>query len=76
MSSANEKPNGTFIIEVTREEDGRWIADIEAIHGALAYGSSREGAIAKGGLLGTSSLTVTAGWQSDLGVDGTMGSSC
>ena len=29
------------------EEDGRWIADIEAIPGALAYGSSREEAIAK-----------------------------
>jgi len=37
----------TFRIEIDREEAGRWIADIEALPGALAYGQSREEAIAK-----------------------------
>ncbi len=47
-------PNGeqTFRIQLDREEDGRWIADIEAIPGALAYGSSHEEAIAKVEVLG------------------------
>ena len=34
-------------IELEREEDGRWIAEIEALPGALAYGTSREEAIAR-----------------------------
>jgi predicted RNase H-like HicB family nuclease len=34
-------------IELEREEDGRWIAEIQAIPGALAYGASREEAIAR-----------------------------
>jgi len=33
-------------IVVGREEDGRWWADIEAIPGVMAYGASRESAIA------------------------------
>lgn len=31
-----------FIITFDREEDGRWIAEIEQIPGALAYGTNRE----------------------------------
>ena len=36
-------------LEVTfdREEDGRWIADIEEIPGALAYGKTRDEAAMK-----------------------------
>jgi predicted RNase H-like HicB family nuclease len=34
-------------IELDREVDGRWIADIPEIPGVLVYGSSREEAIAK-----------------------------
>lgn len=34
-------------ILVEQEEDGRWIAEIEAIPGALAYGATRVQAIAK-----------------------------
>ncbi len=34
-------------IEIDREEDGRWIADIAALPGVMAYGSTREEAIAK-----------------------------
>jgi predicted RNase H-like HicB family nuclease len=31
-----------FFIETEREEDGRWIAEIAAIPGALAYGGTEE----------------------------------
>lgn len=34
-------------VEIDREEDGRWIADVPELPGVLAYGSSREEAIAK-----------------------------
>jgi predicted RNase H-like HicB family nuclease len=33
-------------IEVEREEDGRWLADIPVLPGAMAYGATREQAIA------------------------------
>jgi hypothetical protein len=33
-------------IIVGREEDGRWWADIESMPGVMAYGASRESAIA------------------------------
>lgn len=31
-----------FMIEFEQEEDGRWIAEIPAIPGALCYGASKE----------------------------------
>ena len=34
-----------LMIEIEREEDGRWIAEVPALPGALAYGQSREEAI-------------------------------
>lgn len=34
-------------IEVEREEDGRWIADIPDLPGVMSYGSTRAGAISK-----------------------------
>lgn len=34
-------------VMVEQEEDGRWIAEIEAVPGALAYGVTRDEAIAK-----------------------------
>ena len=33
-------------IELDREEDGRWIAEIPALPGVLAYGASREETVA------------------------------
>jgi len=33
-------------IELEREEDGRWIAEVPALSGVLAYGQSRDQAIA------------------------------
>ena len=37
----------TFTIETEQEEDGRWIAEVMEIPGALVYGSTTEDAIAK-----------------------------
>jgi len=36
-----------FKIEYEREEDGRWLAEVPQIPGALAYGSSPEEAMAR-----------------------------
>jgi predicted RNase H-like HicB family nuclease len=36
-----------LIIETDREDDGRWIAEVAALPGTLAYGQSREEAIAR-----------------------------
>ncbi|PYX66578.1 MAG: HicB family protein, partial [Acidobacteria bacterium] len=36
-----------FIVETEVENDGRWIAEIPQIPGALAYGATREEAINK-----------------------------
>jgi predicted RNase H-like HicB family nuclease len=36
-----------FEIELDREEDGRWIAEISSLPGVLAYGESKQEAIAK-----------------------------
>ena len=37
----------TYTIDLDREEDGRWIAEIAALHGVMVYGQSREEALAK-----------------------------
>jgi predicted RNase H-like HicB family nuclease len=34
-------------VEVEREEDGRWIAEVPDLPGVLAYGISREQALAR-----------------------------
>ncbi len=34
-------------VDTEREEDGRWIAEIAALPGVLAYGQTREEAIAR-----------------------------
>jgi predicted RNase H-like HicB family nuclease len=34
-------------IEIEQEADGRWIAEVPALPGVLAYGDSREQAIAR-----------------------------
>ncbi len=36
-----------YIVQYEQETDGRWIAEIEDIPGALAYGDTKEEAIAK-----------------------------
>ena len=37
----------SFTIETEREEDGRWIAKVVEIPGAMVYGSTPDEAIAK-----------------------------
>lgn len=36
-----------WIIETEQEEDGRWIAELPALPGVLAYGVTKAGATAK-----------------------------
>ncbi|MBM3494483.1 MAG: type II toxin-antitoxin system HicB family antitoxin [Armatimonadetes bacterium] len=37
----------SFPIELDREEDGRWIADIPDLPGVLCYGATRDEAMAR-----------------------------
>ncbi len=37
--------NTKYQIELEQETDGRWIAEIETLSGAMVYGNSREQAI-------------------------------
>jgi len=37
----------TFKIEVEREDDGRWLAEVLELPGVLAYGQSQEAAVSK-----------------------------
>jgi len=39
-------PGESISIVVGREEDGRWWADVESMPGVMAYGPTRESAIA------------------------------
>ena len=41
-----------FEIECEREEDGRWLAEVVGLPGVLAYGLTRDEAIAKAEALG------------------------
>jgi predicted RNase H-like HicB family nuclease len=41
-----------FTVEIEQETDGRWIAEVPQIPGAMAYGSSREEAVARVEALG------------------------
>jgi predicted RNase H-like HicB family nuclease len=36
-----------FTVELEREEDGRWVGEVTDLPGVLAYGSSRDEAVAK-----------------------------
>lgn len=36
-----------FRVELEKEDDGRWIADVPALPGCLAYGDTREDAFAR-----------------------------
>jgi len=40
-----QKNSYSFAVEFDREEDGRWIAEIPAIPGALAYGDTKRAAL-------------------------------
>ena len=36
-----------FTVEIEREDDGRWISEVTDLPGVLAYGSTRDEAVAK-----------------------------
>lgn len=36
-----------FTVEIEREDDGRWIGEVVDLPGVLAYGGTREEAVAK-----------------------------
>lgn len=36
-----------LVIEVEREDDGRWIAEVPSLPGVMVYGESREDALAR-----------------------------
>jgi predicted RNase H-like HicB family nuclease len=37
----------TFKVEIEREDDGRWLAEVVELPGVLAYGDTQEAAVAK-----------------------------
>ena len=37
----------TFTVELEREDDGRWIAEVPALSGVLCYGQDRNEAVAR-----------------------------
>lgn len=37
----------TFTIELEREEDGRWVAEVRALPGVMCYGQDRGEAVAR-----------------------------
>jgi predicted RNase H-like HicB family nuclease len=37
----------TFTVEIEQETDGRWIAEIPQIPGAMAYGGTRQEAVSR-----------------------------
>jgi predicted RNase H-like HicB family nuclease len=37
----------TFEIEIDREDDGRWMAEVSALPGVMAYGQTRDEAMAR-----------------------------
>ena len=47
FAKAGVKNTMQYTIEVDREDDGRWIAELQEIPGVMAYGASKDEAIKK-----------------------------
>ncbi len=47
LSSRKRRLPKSLAVEVGREDDGRWIAEIPVLPGVLAYGATRKAALAK-----------------------------
>ncbi len=47
MSQETRAARLSYRIETEREEDGRWIAEVTSLPGVMAYGQTKEEAIAK-----------------------------
>ena len=41
------RPPMTFAIELEREDDGRWLAEVPALSGVMCYGETRAEAVAR-----------------------------
>lgn len=54
-------------VKLTREVDGRWIAEIEEVPGALAYGATQEEAVYKAVDIARSANPVAWATWPDLG---------
>lgn len=52
-----------FAIEVEQEENGRWLTEISALPGVLAYGRTREKAIARAQVLALRVLADRIVWS-------------
>ena len=50
-----------FTIETEQETDGRWIAEVPEISGAMQYGDTRESAIARAKALALRAVAERAG---------------
>jgi predicted RNase H-like HicB family nuclease len=37
----------TFLIELEREDDGRWLAEVPGLSGVMSYGTDRDEAVAR-----------------------------
>lgn len=55
----------SFRIELEREEDGRWIAEIPDLPGVLAYGATREDAMARAEALAMSVIAESRRSRTD-----------
>lgn len=40
-------PEPPYSVEIEEEEDGRWIAEVIGLPGVMAYGDTKENAVAK-----------------------------
>ena len=48
LSASSKSQDGMHLtVEVEREEDGRWVAEVPDLPGVLAYGQTRDEAIAR-----------------------------
>jgi len=52
----------TFTVEIEREDDGRWVAEVPGLPGAMTYGQSRDEAVARVQAL---ALRVNAGGEQE-----------
>ena len=43
----NKKSKAPFVVEFDKEEDGRWIAEVQKLPGVMAYGSTKHVALRK-----------------------------
>ncbi len=37
----------TFTVEIEREDDGRWLAEVPVLSGVMAYGADQDEAVAR-----------------------------